>query len=41
MEWALSRKATVELTHNWGTEVDPDFKGYHNGQGFPETESNS
>jgi len=23
-EWALSRKATLELTHNWGTETDPE-----------------
>lgn len=21
----------IELTHNWGTESDPEFKGYHNG----------
>lgn len=31
MRWMFSRKATVELTHNWGTENDPDFKGYCNG----------
>ncbi|XP_055854157.1 lactoylglutathione lyase-like isoform X2 [Episyrphus balteatus] len=24
--WAMSRKATLELTHNWGTESDPDIK---------------
>jgi len=23
--WAMSRKATLELTHNWGTECQPDF----------------
>ncbi|XP_024387653.1 lactoylglutathione lyase isoform X1 [Physcomitrium patens] len=28
-------KATLELTHNWGTESDPDFKGYHNGNSDP------
>lgn len=32
--WALSRKATLELTHNWGTETDPDQK-YHNGNSDP------
>ena len=25
------RQGIIELTHNWGTELDPDFKGYHNG----------
>ncbi|XP_003745446.1 lactoylglutathione lyase [Galendromus occidentalis] len=34
-EWTFSRRATVELTHNWGTESDPDFKGYHNGNSEP------
>lgn len=24
-----------ELTHNWGTESDPEFKGYHNGNSDP------
>lgn len=33
--WAFGKKATVELTHNWGTEDDPDFKGYHNGNSEP------
>ncbi|KAK2708029.1 lactoylglutathione lyase-like [Artemia franciscana] len=33
--WALSRKATLELTHNWGTESDLEFKGYHNGNTEP------
>ncbi|XP_050718236.1 lactoylglutathione lyase-like [Eriocheir sinensis] len=33
--WCFSRKATLELTHNWGTESDPDFKGYHNGNSDP------
>lgn len=32
--WALSRKATIELTHNWGTESDPDAE-YHNGNSDP------
>lgn len=34
IEWALTRKATIELTHNWGTESDPDAK-YHNGNTEP------
>ncbi|XP_021766440.1 lactoylglutathione lyase isoform X1 [Chenopodium quinoa] len=33
--WTFSKKATVELTHNWGTESDPEFKGYHNGNSEP------
>lgn len=33
-DWAFSQKATLELTHNWGTENDPDFK-YHTGNSDP------
>ncbi|XP_068645732.1 lactoylglutathione lyase isoform X2 [Aristolochia californica] len=33
--WTFSQKATIELTHNWGTESDPEFKGYHNGNSDP------
>ncbi|KAE9616704.1 putative lactoylglutathione lyase [Lupinus albus] len=33
--WTFSQKATIELTHNWGTESDPEFKGYHNGNSEP------
>ncbi|XP_065832763.1 uncharacterized protein [Oscarella lobularis] len=33
--WCFTRKATIELTHNWGTESDPEFKGYHNGNSDP------
>ncbi|XP_076063572.1 lactoylglutathione lyase-like [Oratosquilla oratoria] len=33
--WCFSCKATLELTHNWGTEADPEFKGYHNGNSDP------
>jgi len=29
------QKVVIELTHNWGTESDPDFKGYHNGNSEP------
>ncbi|MDB5439192.1 MAG: gloA [Caulobacteraceae bacterium] len=31
----FSRETTLELTHNWGTEGDPGFAGYHNGNGDP------
>lgn len=30
----FGRPAMLELTHNWGTESDPDFK-YHNGNDEP------
>lgn len=30
-----NREALLELTHNWGTEEDPDFK-YHNGNEAPQ-----
>lgn len=32
--WVFSCKATLELTHNWGTESDPDAT-YHNGNSDP------
>ncbi|XP_013787231.1 lactoylglutathione lyase-like [Limulus polyphemus] len=32
--WTFSRKATLELTHNWGTENDPNCS-YHNGNSDP------
>ncbi|WP_322965187.1 lactoylglutathione lyase [Sphingomonas fuzhouensis] len=31
----FNRETTLELTHNWGTEADPDFKGYHDGNSEP------
>ncbi|MCL4133604.1 UNVERIFIED_CONTAM: hypothetical protein GTU68_045548 [Idotea baltica] len=34
-KWCFSQKATLELTHNWGSESNPDFKGYHNGNSDP------
>ncbi|KAG5870617.1 hypothetical protein JTB14_030360 [Gonioctena quinquepunctata] len=34
ISWALGRKATVELTHNWGTETDDNYKS-HNGNQEP------
>ena len=33
--WVFSRKALVELTHNWGTEKDDQFPGYHDGNAEP------
>lgn len=32
--WATSRKATLELTHNWGTENE-EGEVYHNGNSEP------
>ncbi|CAJ0948179.1 unnamed protein product, partial [Mesorhabditis belari] len=32
--FALSTHSTIELTHNWGTENDPEFS-YHNGNKDP------
>lgn len=32
--WAMSRKATLELTHNWGTECEAG-EPYHNGNSDP------
>ncbi|GAB6027115.1 Lactoylglutathione lyase [Chamberlinius hualienensis] len=32
--WALSRKAVLELTHNWGSENDSTIN-YHNGNSEP------
>ncbi|MDB6089750.1 MAG: Lactoylglutathione lyase [Gammaproteobacteria bacterium] len=29
------QRATIELTHNWGTETDPTFVGYHHGNSEP------
>lgn len=33
-KWLCAQKATLELTHNWGTESDPDVK-YHSGNSEP------
>ncbi|XP_076012195.1 lactoylglutathione lyase-like [Genypterus blacodes] len=32
--WTFSRRATIELTHNWGSEVDETLS-YHNGNSDP------
>lgn len=34
-EYVFRQKAMLELTHNWGTEKDEDFAGYHNGNNDP------
>lgn len=34
-EHVFRQKATLELTHNWGTETDPAFAGYHDGNSDP------
>jgi len=33
--YAFRQKALLELTHNWGTENDETFVGYHNGNDDP------
>lgn len=33
--WTFSQRGILELTHNWGTEKDPDAK-YHNGNDQPQ-----
>nr|WP_029891184.1 lactoylglutathione lyase [Polycyclovorans algicola] len=34
-EFTFLQKGAIELTHNWGTENDPNFAGYHNGNTEP------
>jgi lactoylglutathione lyase len=31
----FGRPAILELTHNWGTESDESFPGYHSGNSDP------
>ncbi|GAA6231668.1 lactoylglutathione lyase-like [Lates japonicus] len=33
--WTFSRRATIELTHNWGSESDENLS-YHNGNNQPQ-----
>jgi lactoylglutathione lyase len=33
--WTFSQRAVLELTHNWGSEDDPDMR-YHNGNDKPQ-----
>ena len=34
-QWVFRRPALIELTHNWGTEKDDSFAGYHSGNDEP------
>ncbi|WP_341937465.1 lactoylglutathione lyase [Marinimicrobium sp. C2-29] len=34
-QWTFSQRGILELTHNWGTEKDPDFE-YHDGNAEPQ-----
>jgi lactoylglutathione lyase len=34
-QWVFGRPALLELTHNWGSEKDATFAGYHNGNSDP------
>ena len=34
-QWTFSQRGVLELTHNWGTENDADFK-YHDGNAQPQ-----
>jgi lactoylglutathione lyase len=33
--WMFGLPGCLELTHNWGTESDSEFAGYHNGNSEP------
>ena len=33
--WTFAQRGILELTHNWGSEADPDFK-YHDGNAQPQ-----
>ena len=33
--FVFNHRSAVELTHNWGTESDPEFEGYHDGNKEP------
>ena len=33
--WMFAQRAVLELTHNWGTETDPDYK-VHDGNAQPQ-----
>ena len=34
-QWCFQQKATLELTHNWGTEAEAGPSPYHNGNSDP------
>ncbi len=33
--WTFAQRGVLELTHNWGTEADPEFR-YHDGNAQPQ-----
>ena len=33
--WTFAQRGLLELTHNWGTELEPDFR-YHDGNAQPQ-----
>jgi lactoylglutathione lyase len=33
--WVFNQIGAIELTHNWGTEADENFDGYHSGNDEP------
>ena len=33
--WVFNQVGAIELTHNWGTEADNNFGGYHSGNEEP------
>lgn len=35
LEFLTAQAGLIELTHNHGTESDPEFQGYHNGNSDP------
>lgn len=34
--FVFNHQSAIELTHNWGTEGDPEFGGYHDGNSQPQ-----
>ena len=36
IKWLANQSGLLELTHNYGTESDSDFGGYHNGNSPPQ-----
>ena len=36
IKWLANQSGLLELTHNYGTESDNDFEGYHNGNSPPQ-----
>ena len=36
IKWLANQSGLLELTHNYGTESDSEFEGYHNGNSPPQ-----